>query len=349
MQKQLADSQSTSQLASFRDHKTIADLQKQLADSNSKLTELADKEVPNLIQKKPKACQFYTGLNSFEKLWMMFTWLVQFVPKESRRCKLTYIDQFVVTLMKLRLNMPLQDLAFRFGIALQSSSKYFHFWLHAMCVCFPPALIKWPSRENLRTSIPLCFRDKFSSCVCIIDCFEIFLERPIKLKERASTYSSYKSHNTVKFLIGITPQGYVSFVSKGYGGRSSDKFIVEDSNFLENLDFGDIVLADRGFTVHESVSLRNAELRIPSFLGKRNQLTRLEVEESRELARIRVHVERVIGAIKQRFSVLEGPLPHECLAVSDSDDDDDALAVIDKMVRVSCALYNSCPSVVPLA
>jgi len=39
---------------------------------------------------------------------------------------------------------------------------------------------------------------------------------------RAQTWSNYKKHNTVKFLIGVTPQGTIDFISKGWGGRVSD-------------------------------------------------------------------------------------------------------------------------------
>lgn len=151
-----------------------------------------------------------------------------------------------------------------------------------MYVCYVPALISWPTRENLRCTIPLIFRDSFLNCVCIIDCFEIFCQRPIKIKERASTYSSYKSHNTVNYLIGVTPQGTVSFISNGYGGRCSDKFIVEDSGFLENLIYGDLIMADRGFTIHEAVALQNATLVIPFFLVNKHsyQTKKLRIREN---------------------------------------------------------------------
>lgn len=299
--------------------------------------------VSEIIRKEDNATSFYTGIDSYEKLWMMFNWLSQFVPKEDKRVKLGYFDQFCITLIKLRLNLTEQDLAYRFGVGKSTVSKYFLFWVHAMYTCYVPALITWPTRENMRCTVPLLFRDKFCNCVCIIDCFEIFCERPIKIKERASTYSSYKSHNTVKYLIGVTPQGTVSFISKGYGGRCSDKFIVDDSGFLNNLIQGDLVMADRGFRVHEAVTLRNATLAVPSFLGKQTQLSNVEVEYSRGLARIRIHVERIIGATKQRFTILEGPLHRATLSVSKGEDS----AIIDKIVMVCCALYNSCSSVVP--
>ena len=58
----------------------------------------------------------------------------------------------------------------------------------------------------------------------IIDCFEVFIERPSNLLARAQTYSNYKSHNTVKVLIGITPQGTISFVSEAWVGVLQTSF-----------------------------------------------------------------------------------------------------------------------------
>ena len=40
----------------------------------------------------------------------------------------------------------------------------------------------------------------------IIDCFEAFCVKPTTDLVRAQTFSSYEHHNTVKVLIGITPQ-----------------------------------------------------------------------------------------------------------------------------------------------
>ena len=44
----------------------------------------------------------------------------------------------------------------------------------------------------------------------------------------------------------------MSFVSKGWGGRVSDVFLTENCGFLQKLLPGDLVLADRGFTVQDS-------------------------------------------------------------------------------------------------
>ena len=80
-------------------------------------------------------------------------------------------------------------------------------------------MIKWPQRDELMKTMPMAFQKHFKKKVTvIIDCFEVFIERPSNLMARAQTWSSYKHHNTVKFLIGITPQGSVSFISSGWVG-----------------------------------------------------------------------------------------------------------------------------------
>ena len=50
----------------------------------------------------------------------------------------------------------------------------------------------------------------------------------------------------MKFLVCITPNGAVSWVSHVYGGRTSDIFIIRDSDFLDLLYPKDQVMADRG-------------------------------------------------------------------------------------------------------
>ena len=52
-----------------------------------------------------------------------------------------------------------------------------------------------------------------------------FVDMPSSLVHQSITYSSYKSHNTFKLLVGISPTGVVTFVSKLWGGNLTSKLL----------------------------------------------------------------------------------------------------------------------------
>ena len=54
-------------------------------------------------------------------------------------------------------------------------------------------------------------------------------------------------------------------------------------------------MADRGFNMAETLGTFGANLEIPSFTKGQCQLQPEEVEETRTIANVRIHVERVIG------------------------------------------------------
>ena len=285
--------------------------------------------------------RYYSGLPSFTVLMTIYNFIAPYISNHGGN-SLPKFQQFMMVLMKLRLNLANQDLAYRFNIHQSTVSRKFRLWIDAMFVRLRP-LIKWPERDVVRDTMPMTFRNNFKKCICIIDCFEIFCERPTGLKARAQTYSQYKHHNTVKFLIAITPQGSISFISKGWGGRVSDLHITENCGLLQNLLPGDLVLADRGFNIQESVSFYCAEVKIPAFTRGKPQLSQMELDTTRELAHVRIHVERVIGLLKQKYAFLRGELPINVIKCDSSSE----YSMIDKIVTVCCALCNVCEPIIP--
>ena len=179
--------------------------------------------------------------------------------------------------------------------------------------------------------------------VVILDCFEVFCERPTNLEARAATWSSYKHHNTVKVLLGISLQGSVSYVSDTWGGRVSDKYLTEHCGIFDYLLPGDVILADRGFDIADSVGMMQARLHLPAYTKDKKQLSAMEIEETRAIANVRIHVERVIGSIRQKYCILQSTLPIHFLIRRAGED----IPLIDRIVRICSALNNICDSVVP--
>lgn len=143
----------------------------------------------------------------------------------------------------------------------------------------------------------------------IIDYFDIFTTKPSNLKARVQMFSCYKHDYNMKYLIGITPKAGICFMSKGWGGRTSDKHITLNSGFLNNLLPGDIVLADRGFDIQEHVGMLCAEVKLPAFTKGRCQLAGRDVKKTRKIAHLRIHVERVICNLCQKYKILTETIP----------------------------------------
>ena len=128
-----------------------------------------------------------------------------------------------------------------FGISLKDVSTTFRTYSTIMARALKPILIVFYPRSEIAKTLPKEYKNNCKPR-CIIDCSEIFIQKPQDLQLQAAAWSDYKHHNTLKFLIGITPQGSIAYVSKLWGGRTSDRHIVSASGFLQHLYPGDQVL-----------------------------------------------------------------------------------------------------------
>ena len=104
-----------------------------------------------------------------------------------------------------------------------------------------------------------------------------------------------------------------------------------------------MILADRGFTIQEAVGLFCAEVKIPPFTKGKKQLNKVEVDTAHQLAQVRIHVERVIGLGRQKYTILQSTLPINIIKTSE----EESMSNLDKIVIICCALCNCCDSVVP--
>ena len=104
--------------------------------------------------------QFYTGLPNIETLDAVFELIEHFISETSQS-----------VLSKFMQYLSVEDLGYRFKISSSTVSRIF---LNVLDIMFQRLsfLVKWPSREILWKTTPMCFRKHFKTKVCIIiDCF----------------------------------------------------------------------------------------------------------------------------------------------------------------------------------
>lgn len=215
---------------------------------------------------------------------------------------LTNKQELLITLMRLRLAIPLNLMSVIFGVSKSMISSIFTTWIFYLYFLFNDQ-ISWPTKELVQKHMPLSFKRSFPNTHGIIDCTEIFIQRPRNPSNHSKTYSNYKSHNTFKFLVCITPTGAISFVSDIWGGNTSDRYITANSGFLDYIEPGIEIMADRGFTIRDLLTSKGAYLTIPPFTrkcnwGKGKRLNSSEIKRTKKIANLRVHVERAIQRMK---------------------------------------------------
>ena len=185
--------------------------------------------------------------------------------KPDRR-KFTILQEFIIVLMRLRGGFLIQDLAYRFNVSPSLIRNISITWIQCMYAEFTehskPKM--FPSREQIAQNKPTVFKS-FKNIRVILDCMEVFCQQPKNFEHQGNVYSQYKAHTTFKLLLGITPNGAISFISEAFEGPISDRQVVTDSNLLDLIEPGDLFLADKGFTIEDILGARKVQLNIPHF------------------------------------------------------------------------------------
>ena len=91
-------------------------------------------------------CVFFTGIPKWEVLLVLLAYLKPQLSTASRRA-LTPFQQLLLTLMRLRLNLSGQDLAYQFNAHSSTVSRTFTYVIEVMCTRLKP-LIFWPNRST---------------------------------------------------------------------------------------------------------------------------------------------------------------------------------------------------------
>lgn len=280
------------------------------------------------------SCLSFHGYNSIQSenalkditgvTFKIFNFLLSLLPQTNRTIISTE-NTLLIMLMKIKLGLTYSALGTFFSVHRTTISRIF-----SECLLIlshkTNNLIFWPSKTTIVDTLPEVFKKHYPHCRCIIDCTEVRVEQPQTVQQRVCLYSQYKGGYTIKVLVAITPNGMVSFLSKAYGGRSSDSFITNDSGFLNKLESGDQVLADKGFPgIKSGVEGQNSILVMPPILHN-GRFSEEEVIKTYNVASVRIHIERLFARLKS-FNVLNKITT-------------DLLQYIDNLLLICCVLVN---------
>ncbi|KAJ8674935.1 hypothetical protein QAD02_010721 [Eretmocerus hayati] len=262
-----------------------------------------------------------------------FQFLMNQINHSEKSRTITKENKLLMFLMKMKCGLSFTAISCIFSVHRTWVSKLFSSVLEE----FTDAtrnLVFWPSREVVRATMPSCFIPEYENVRVILDCTEFRLEIPPSVENRVLSYSHYKKGFTARALVGITPGGFISFISPLAGGRKSDCQITVESGLLNLLETGDVVLADKGFpNIQSKIDEEGKQVMVvlPPFLEKNNAFTKEETDKTYSVAKVRIHVERIMQRIRT-YKIMDKIPAH-------------LFKSADKIFLMSCVLVNLQPPI----
>ena len=236
----------------------LADLNKQLSEVKAEL-EAKSEEVTKLkervqqlerfqVSQNDRDVHFFTGLPTYAVFLCLFHFLEPLLNNLRCRSDVSQRDCATPVCSRTRALSPIDELFLTLRLGLLNQDL---------------TLITWPSRDAIDSVMPPQFKELYPRTRAILDCTEIFIEKPSELNIQSSTYSLYKHHNTFKLLIAISPSGAVTLVSDLYPGSISDKQLTLRSGILNLFQPGDSLMADKGFDITYECMTHAVQLNTP--------------------------------------------------------------------------------------
>lgn len=137
----------------------------------------------------------------------------------------------------LALGSKQRDLADRYGVHQSTVSRIITTWSNFLYTVL----------GSVRIWIPAEFKD-YADTTVILDCTELRCQCPSSPLLQSEMFSAYKSHCTLKGLLGVAPHGAVTLISQLYAGSISDKQITRESGILSLLRPGMAIMVDPRFS-----------------------------------------------------------------------------------------------------
>ena len=228
-------------------------------------------------------------------------------PKKQKTL-LCGLNGLCFTLFLLRTATSLRVTSALFGVSESTGGRAFSTWLNFLRG-FLRRLVRLPTESDVELYAPQNFRDRGLSKVAIVlDATETPVDEVWQTDAAWVTYSNCKGKATCKVLIGITSGSAICFISKTFGGRVTNAELVKESGTIDRLveqgisENGMHLMADRWFNTRGPLLMRVKIHYVapPSKRRGEGQYSREDANLTRDVANLRIHVERAVGAMKER-------------------------------------------------
>ena len=247
---------------------------------------------------------------TFSQLACLTELLQRISPKSNQCPSLAMKERIVLTLSKLYSNLHFEVLSICFGVSTDVLEQCFRSTIPLLALVLKPC-VPWLSRQENLMTMPECF-NQFRDTRLILDCIEIPVESPNCLRCLNQMYSHLRELSAVKILVGLSPSGLITFLSKSYGNQATCEKILGESDLIHGKllePFKDAVITDKGLCIENCCEVNN--INIHSFKHFNYSLKRLKITSDAkchaEIARAQATRERVLKRM-EKFKILSGKL-----------------------------------------
>ena len=147
------------------------------------------------VLKSDESVKFYTGIPSLSCFMLLFNTLLPYVGKmkywDKNKLQKSYYqddpekkkpgrkrdvglkEEFILVLLRLKLGLMERHLADMFAVSVSTVSRIYITWVRFLALTLKDSLLRWPSKEEIKTHMPNSF-SKYPGARVIIDCTEFF-------------------------------------------------------------------------------------------------------------------------------------------------------------------------------
>ncbi len=274
------------------------------------------------ILQDPARCLLFTGLkNNICK--SVFNAVKSELPHVSG----SYVKQwesFILTLYKLKMNHSFEFIGDQFQLDQKILMTLFYHCIDAIYHKYR-GNISWPHRTNNILGQPEVLKHLFNEkFTMIVQSIVISIEVP-----ENSLRTKFQQR---KFLIGISTNNYINFVSDGFPASTGNLDLLYKSGFLDHLEQGDIILGSAKF--FEDTTEDAMQTAIYQKVGPK-EISLFEtagVETSKVKLVLDLTVQKIIRSVKTKYKILN---KDQSLVLRDT-----SIRTVDKLVKVCCSLQN---------